>query len=222
MIDLHSHTLFSDGDLLPAELARRAEAAGYRALAFTDHVDSSTIETVVKGLAIAARELQPYYDEMLLLPGVEITHCPPEQIAGLVKEARTLGARIVLVHGETIVEPVKPGTNRAAIAAGADVLAHPGLITAEEAELAAARGVCLEISARSGHSLTNGHVAATARKAGANLTFGTDTHSPENICTLERAKAVARGAGLSDREVEAMFDVGYEFFTAGAKRRRVQ
>jgi histidinol phosphatase-like PHP family hydrolase len=43
MIDLHTHTLFSDGELVPAELARRADRLGYRWLAITDHVDSSTL-----------------------------------------------------------------------------------------------------------------------------------------------------------------------------------
>jgi uncharacterized phage-associated protein len=32
MIDLHTHTLFSDGELLPSELVRRAEMTGYEAL----------------------------------------------------------------------------------------------------------------------------------------------------------------------------------------------
>ena len=43
MIDLHTHTFFSDGGLLPSELARRARIAGYQALAFTDHADVSNI-----------------------------------------------------------------------------------------------------------------------------------------------------------------------------------
>lgn len=211
MIDLHSHTLYSDGDLLPAELARRCEAAGYRALAFTDHADSSCIEYVVKGLVKAAAGLQPFY-KMKLMPGVEITHCPPGQIAALVKAARRYGARIVLVHGETLAEPVATGTNRAAILAGADILAHPGLITAEEAALAAEKGVCLEISARAGHSLSNGHVAAAARKAGAELVFGTDTHSPENICPRENASKIAQGSGLSPEEAARLFERGWRFF----------
>jgi histidinol phosphatase-like PHP family hydrolase len=71
-----------------------------------------------------------------------------------------------VVHGETIVEPVLPGTNRAAIAAGVDILAHPGLITKEEAMLAAQKGVLLEITTRRGHSFTNGHVASIARVCG--------------------------------------------------------
>ena len=216
MIDLHSHTLFSDGDLLPAELARRAEAAGYRALAFTDHVDSSCVEYVVKGLVKAAADLAPFY-KMRLLPGVEITHCPPDQIAEVARAARALGAKIILVHGETLAEPVKSGTNHAAILAGVDVLAHPGLITPEDASLAAEKGVCLEISGRAGHSLTNGHVAAAARAARAELVFGTDTHSPDNILNLEKATDIARGAGLAADDVRALFDRAWRFF-AGPKR----
>lgn len=211
MIDLHSHTLFSDGELLPAELARRAEVAGYEALAFTDHVDSSTVERVAKGLVKAATDLQPYY-EMKILPGVEITHCPPEEIAEVAETARALGSKLVLVHGETLAEPVRPGTNYAAIMAGVDILAHPGLISAEDAALAAERNVCLEISARKGHSLSNGHVAAMALSAGAELTFGTDTHTPDNICSLEAAMRIAQGAGLSEKNAAALFERGRLFF----------
>ena len=213
MIDLHSHTLFSDGCLLPAELARRAEAAGYAALAFTDHADSSRMEFVVNGLVKAVRDLQPFY-KMRLLPGVEITHCPPGQIADMVSLARKLGAKLVLVHGETLAEPVKHGTNNAAILAKVDVLAHPGLITPEDAALAAQNGVCLEISARAGHSLSNGHVAAAARDAGATLVFGTDTHSPENICPRLKAESIARGAGLSAQQVQSLFERAWKFFDA--------
>jgi histidinol phosphatase-like PHP family hydrolase len=51
MIDLHTHTLLSDGDLIPTELARRAEVQGFRALAMTDHVDTATVGVVVPLLA---------------------------------------------------------------------------------------------------------------------------------------------------------------------------
>jgi len=33
--------LLSDGELIPTELARRFEVLGYRAIAFTDHVDTT-------------------------------------------------------------------------------------------------------------------------------------------------------------------------------------
>ena len=211
MIDLHSHTLLSDGVLLPAELVRRCEAAGYRALAITDHVDPSNIVSVLAMLTKAVTDLQPHYG-LSLLAGVEITHCPPEMIGALVTQARELGAGLVLVHGETLSEPVKPGTNRAGIIACADILAHPGLITPEEAKLAAGNGVCLEITARKGHNAANGHVAAVAREAGAKLVFGTDTHTPDDICARERALELTRGAGLREREAEGVFEEAWRFF----------
>ena len=48
---------------------------------------------------------------------------------------------LVVVHGESIIEPVEKGTNIAALQCPyVDILAHPGLITLEEAKMAAARG----------------------------------------------------------------------------------
>jgi histidinol phosphatase-like PHP family hydrolase len=109
-----------------------------------------------------------------------------------------------VVHGESIVEPVERGTDRAAVeCADVDILAHPGFITLEEARIAVQNGVALEISARKGHSLTNGHVAAIARAAGAALVVNTDTHSPNEMIGQAFACLVARGAGLNDAEVEA-------------------
>ena len=204
MIDLHTHTLFSDGELLISELIRRAEARGVRILNVSDHADVSNLDFIVPRVVKAARELNRL-GPVKIIAGVEITHAPIEQIAALVDEARKLGAQLVTVHGETLSEPVLPGTCRAAIEAGADILAHPGLLTPEEAALAAKRGVCLEISARRGHSLTNGHVAMRAREAGAKLVFGTDAHSPEDLVTLEEAEKILLGAGLSPAEVEGVW-----------------
>ena len=76
MIDLHTHTLFSDGELVPAELARRAERLGYRWLAITDHVDSSTLEHAIRGAVAAAAEVSRYW-KIRVLPGAELTHNPP-------------------------------------------------------------------------------------------------------------------------------------------------
>ena len=168
MIDLHTHTLFSDGDLLPAELVRRAEEIGYEAIALTDHADSSNLDWIVPRLVQVCRDLNRHRP-IRAVPGIELTHLPPEMIAAMVKEARGLGAQIVVVHGETVVEPVPPGTNREAIEAGADILAHPGLITKEEVLRAKEKNVLLEITVRKGHSLGNGHVARLAKKIGARL-----------------------------------------------------
>jgi len=200
MIDLHTHSIFSDGELLPSELVRRAVVHGYTAIAITDHVDFTNIEHVLDGIK-KARYLEEVWD-IRVLAGVEITHVPPQKIPALVDLARELGSEIVVVHGETLVEPVLPGTNRAAIEAGADILAHPGLISKEDALLAADVGVCLEITARCGHNRANGHVVRIAEEVGANLIVGTDSHSPGDLVTDDEALNIAMGAGLSEKHAQ--------------------
>ncbi len=203
-IDFHTHTLFSDGELVPAELARRAEALGYAVLGLADHADQATLERAIKGARAAALALNGHVGGLLILPGVEITHVPPALIGGMVKKARDLGAVHVVVHGESPVEPVAPGTNLAAIEAGADILAHPGLIGEGETALAAERGVYLELSGRGGHSLTNGHVARLALRHGAKLLVNSDGHAPGDYLSPERQKTVALGAGLTGADFESL------------------
>jgi putative hydrolase len=205
VFDLHTHSIFSDGELIPSELIRRAKVAGYRAIAITDHGDHSNVDFVIPRIVKVCRKLSEAYD-IKVIPGIELTHVPPIYIGELAKEVRGLGARIVLVHGETIAEPVAPGTNLAALQSDIDILAHPGLITEAEASLAGKKGIYLEITTRRGHSLTNGHVLKIARQCGAKLVLDTDTHSPDDIVSRNQAQNIARGAGMTEDEVEAMFN----------------
>ncbi|MGE5893779.1 MAG: histidinol phosphate phosphatase domain-containing protein [bacterium] len=199
MIDLHTHTLFSDGELIPSELARRAQVKGYRAIAFTDHMDESSMDFAIPRIVRIAEKLSAVLP-LTVLPGAEITHVPPSQIPLAVKEARKLGAKIIVVHGETVVEPVEPGTNRAAIEAGADILAHPGLISEDDLLFAKEKGTYLEITIRKGHSLSNGYVARMAMRHTVPLVVNTDTHSPADLVTREFAEMVLLAAGI-DREL---------------------
>ncbi len=204
-VDLHTHTLLSDGELLPSELVQRLARKGCAGVAITDHVDSSNLESVayqiLKFSEDAAKEWQ-----LVIIPGVELTHVPPRKIGSLVAKARDMGVRWVVVHGETIVEPVAPGTNRAAIEARADLLAHPGLITREEAMEAAHSGVYLEVTTRKGHCLANGWVVQKAREAGAAMLLDTDTHVPEDILDKAQREAIASGAGLEPSEVRRLWE----------------
>ena len=204
MIDLHTHTFLSDGVLIPSELVRRARVKGYRAIAITDHVDASNVEILVPQLVHVCESLNEQ-GKLVVVPGVEVTHVPPKELEAVVASARAAGAQLVVVHGETTVEPVAPGTNRRALNLEIDVLAHPGLITREDAALAAKRGIALELSARRGHSLSNGHVARMAQETGASLVLNTDAHEPEDLLTFSEARKVALGAGLSAREVERIY-----------------
>jgi len=202
-IDLHVHSFLSDGVLLPSELLRRVVVRGYRAIAITDHADASNMEELIASLMRFARQQEGDFP-LTFIPGVELTHVAPRSIAPLAWRAKELGAGLVLIHGETISEPVRLGTNRAAVECPAvDILAHPGFITLEEARLAAENDIYLEITSHKGHCLTNGHVANIARQTGARLVVNTDTHTPRDMIDQEMARRVAAGAGLNETEVEA-------------------
>ncbi|MDX1776978.1 MAG: histidinol phosphate phosphatase domain-containing protein [Desulfobulbales bacterium] len=203
MIDLHTHTIFSDGELIPAEHLRRVESLDYEAVAITDHADSSNLDFIIPRIVKAAEDLNRF-SRTKLIAGIELTHIPPQMFAELVPKARKLGAKIIVGHGETVMEPVIPGTNLAAIQAGVDILAHPGFISQEEARLAADKGVYLELTARKGHSLTNGHVVQQALEAGTLLAVNADAHGPGDFMTAAMAETVALGAGLDKNGYEKL------------------
>ncbi len=196
--DFHTHTYLSDGVLSPIELVRRAHARGYGVIAVTDHVGIHDQARVLDTLLQECRRASEEWG-ITALPGVEITHVPKGLIGEAARRARDHGAQIVIVHGETLVEPVEPGSNLAALRSpDVDVLAHPGMLSAEEAALAAEHGVFLELSARRGHSLTNGRVAAMGLAHGARLLVDSDAHAPEDLLTAAMARGIALGAGLSE------------------------
>ena len=204
MYDFHTHTFLSDGELAPTELIWRAYVAGYQVMAITDHVGPGNLELVLKTLIADCQMASKRWD-ILALPGVEITYAPKDDIDLMAREARRLGAKVVNVHGETIVEPVEPGTNLAAVSSEhVDILAHPGLITRDEADIAARNGIFLEVSARLGHSTANGHVVRVANQAGARMVLNSDAHGPQDLLTEEFAMNVALGAGLDREEAESL------------------
>ncbi len=205
MIDLHTHTLFSDGELVPSELVRRAMVIGYEAIAITDHGDFSNIDLIIPRIVDVSKELSRFW-KIKVIPGIELTHIPPDAIKDLAKKSRKLGAKIIVVHGETIVEPVQEGTNLAAVRSDVDILAHPGLITEEEVLLAKEKGIFLEITTRKGHSLGNGNVAKLAAKTGAALIVNTDSHSPSDLVKKDFARNVLLGAGVPENHLEKVFE----------------
>lgn len=204
--DFHTHTFLSDGVLSPMELIRRALVQGYRSIAVTDHVGLEGQEAVIRTLVGECRRASEEWD-IVAVPGVEITHVPKARIGEAAERARGFGAQIVIVHGETIVEPVEPGTNMAALRSpDVDILAHPGLVTEEEVALAAEACIFLEITTRRGHSLTNGHVARMGLHGGARLILDSDAHEPEDLLTESLIDHVARGAGLQGVEIASMLE----------------
>jgi len=204
MYDLHTHSLLSDGVLLPSEIAVRYAALGYKAIAITDHADYSNIEGVVKAILEFTKHW-PKKSSIKVLPGIELTHLPLEQFKPLSKFARAEGIKIIIGHGETLVEPVIKGSNRAALEADIDILAHPGLIADEEVKLAKEKGIFLEITSRKGHSDTNGYVVEKALKSNAKLIINNDSHLPEDIIKLEELIKIAQKANLNQNAIEKIY-----------------
>lgn len=200
-IDFHTHSIFSDGALLPAALIREAEVRGHVALAITDHVDASNIEEVIRAMTHFEKEMRGKLP-VKFIPGVEISYIKPEYILEYCRKARWLGAKLIVVHGESPVEPVYPGTNHVAVKEKelVDILAHPGNITEEDSILAAKNEVYLELTSRRGHREGNRHVAEFARRYGAKLLVNTDGHSENDLITQEQAFNLCKEAGLSDEE----------------------
>ena len=195
--DFHCHTNLSDGALTAIELIRRAHITGYKAIALTDHVGQGSLQRVLTEIIRDCALAREHWD-ILAIPGVELTHLPVEAIAETAQQAKKMGAWLVVVHGQTTAEPVEKNTNRAALQCqNVDILAHPGLLTLEEAKLAAANNIFLELSARKGHCLSNGHIANTARQAGARLLVDSDAHQPDELLSARLASHVAQGAGLN-------------------------
>lgn len=198
--NLHTHSLLSDGALLPSEVAVRYLSAGYKVIAITDHCDYSNIDTVITGIRNFTRRW-PKKFPIKVISGIELTHLPPQQFVPLAKYARHEGIKIIVAHGQTLAEPVVQGTNRAALEADIDILAHPGLISDSDVRLANEKKIFLEITSRKGHSATNRHVAKQALKFKAPLILNTDSHEPQDIITPRQLMDVARKAGLGPKEI---------------------
>lgn len=204
MYDLHTHSLLSDGILLPSEVAVRYLSLGYKVIAITDHVDYSNIDSTIKAI-IEFTKHWPKDAKIKVLSGIELTHLPPEQFKPLAKYAREKGIKIIVAHGQTLAEPVLKGTNRAALEADIDILAHPGIISDEDIKLARKKDIFLELTSRRGHCDTNPHVAECALKLGAKLILDNDSHSPEDIISPNQLTDIGRKAGLNQREIDNIY-----------------
>jgi len=188
---------------------------GYLAIAITDHADYSNIKQITKAIVEFCKRW-PKDSAIKVLPGVELTHLPPEQFKPLAALARKEGLKIIIAHGETCVEPVAKNTNRLALMADIDILAHPGLISNEDAKLAKDRGVFLEITSRRGHSQTNAHVIKMARQFGAKLILNNDSHTPEDIISPAELIKVGLDCGLTAIEIDKIYEDVKELLTIKA------
>lgn len=205
--DFHTHSFFSDGLASPIELIRFAVAFGYKCIAVTDHAGYSNIDTLIESVKKDCSIAQKHWD-IIAIPGIEISNIPAKEIDVMAGYAKEKGTKLVIAHGQSIIERVEEGTNWEAVnSKHVDILAHPGIISEREAETAAKNGIFLEITARSGHSLGNGRTLAMGRKAGAKFLINTDSHSPHDLFQDDFQQKVGLGAGLGPNELKEVLEV---------------
>ncbi len=198
MFDFHIHVA-ACGDLLPGEAMRLARNVGFKAVGLVVRADQATLSLLLPPLLLMVRDCS-LYAGLDAFAGVELVQVPPALFPTAVTQARDLGAELVLGHGESVpflpAASVERGTNLAAIEAGVDILAHPGLITEEDAIRAAELGVLLELSLAAPHSLANGHVAAMAARHGCGLVTGSGARTPEHFTRSESMRILYRTAAI--------------------------
>ena len=219
--DFHTHTTLSDGSLSPMELIRRACVADYRAVGLADHGGLGSLSRFAQELSQDCALARDRWG-IMALPGVELTHVPAAAVAEVARAAKEAGLWLVIVHGETISEPVEEGTNLAAVSCDdVDILAHPGLITLEEAELAARNGVFLELSAKPAHAAANGHVAKMARLAGAKLIVNSDNHDLDFL-SEEQARRIVLAAAVEEKDLDEVLRINPQLLLEKILARRIQ
>ncbi|MBK5112783.1 MAG: histidinol phosphate phosphatase domain-containing protein [Candidatus Heimdallarchaeota archaeon] len=197
--DFHTHSFLTDGVLLPIEQLRRAFIHGHVGYGITDHVSLSTLDVIPK--LIEDCKLATKHWGILALPGVEVTHVPVNAIEEVVEKSIEMGALIVVVHGETIAEPVEPGTNlKATQCKDVDILANPGLLTKDVADQCKKNNVFVEITSNRTHSITNGHVAKIGKESQVKFIQNTDTHSPGDMKSYEEGERILIASGFSKKE----------------------
>jgi len=192
--------------LSPLELIRRAAVRQYAAIAVTDHTGPGSLARIIKEVSKDC-ELARSQWGIIAIPGVELTHLPAVAIDDVARKAKDLGAWLVVVHGESPVEPVEEGTNLAAVKSrSVDILAHPGHMTLKVAELAAKNNVFIEITTRRGHCITNAHVAKMAVEAGALMLLNSDTHDEDDLLSDQVTKDVLRQAGINSLKFKQILE----------------
>lgn len=185
--------------MAPAEAVRMAKLAGLRAVTFTERVDAATMHPVLNQLAPVARSLS-LYAGIDVIAGCELAYMPSALLPDAIAEARAAGAQFVAVLGQYLSGHVEEGTNLAAIEGGCDLLSSPGLITEEEAVLAAEKNCMLDVTAYSPHALANGHVVRMSRATGARIAVTGGVHEAIAFISADLRRAVGIGAGMTADE----------------------
>lgn len=217
--DLHVHTDWSDGRASLEQMVEAARARGYSYLAVCDHSPAVRVAGGLPPERLAAqveriRRLNRTLEGFRVLVGTECDiledgslDYPDELLARLDWVVASIHSRMGQ-DPETLVARYA----RALESPWVDAIGHPTgrLLGRREAmtfpvealiELAARRGVALEINASPERLDLDSRWARLAARAGVRLVVNTDAHHPDHLDFIEYGVGVARRAGLGPAQV---------------------
>lgn len=218
--ELHSHTIWSDGQTSVLELAQGAKERGYKVLAITDHspsiglVNGLTAERLKEQRKEIDKARKKLGDSLMILQGIEVEiradatlDLPDDVLADL-------DIVVASLHISTR-QPRAQVTARLLAAIHnphVDIIGHPSnrmLPDREGADLdwdavlkaAAETGTALEINANPRRLDLDDVQARRAIEMGITLAINTDAHHPEHLDFLPFGVATARRGWVTAKDV---------------------
>jgi putative hydrolase len=222
--DVHSHTNWSDGKATMLDMARGAQALGYRYLGITDH--SPRIK-VVNGLGAERlleqsremAEVQAQMDDLTLLQGIEVDILEDGALDLPDAVLELLDVVIASPHVKLRQEPAAMTERmlRAVSNPHVDVIGHPtgrrpgsreGATYDFEAVFkeAARHKVALEIDCDPARMDLSPEMARLALESGCNFTMDADAHAPAELAYVPMAAWMARRAGIPQERILNFLD----------------
>ena len=222
--DVHSHTNWSDGKATMLDMARGAQALGYRYLGVTDH--SPRIK-VVNGLGAERllaqsremAEVQSQMDDLTLLQGIEVDILEDGALDLPDPVLELLDVVIASPHVKLRQEPAAMTERmlRAVSNPHVDVIGHPtgrrpgsreGATYDFEAVFkeAARHKVALEIDCDPARMDLSPEMARLALKSGCSFTLDADAHAPAELAYVPMAAWMARRAGIPQDRILNFLD----------------
>ncbi|MDE5991346.1 MAG: CehA/McbA family metallohydrolase [Clostridia bacterium] len=117
-VEMHCHTVASDGDMQPEELVQNAIRRGYKAICLTDHNTVSNVEETKKfgkkyGLVVAGGiEWTTFWGHLTVIGGnsdIRWLDITPKNINACIVRARELGDIVTLAHPKRMGSPLCAG-----------------------------------------------------------------------------------------------------------------
>jgi putative hydrolase len=212
--DIHSHTNWSDGRATMLEMAKGAEALGYKYLGITDHSPRITVVHGLNAERLVAQsremaEVQEQVEGLTLLQGIEVDILEDGSLDLPDAVLEILDVVIASPHVKLRQDPTAMTDRmlRAVSHPHVDVIGHPtgrrpgsreGASYDFEAVFkeAAEHGVALEIDCDPARMDLSPEMARLAYELGCTFSVDADAHAPAEFAYVPMALWMARRAGI--------------------------